>query len=108
MLFRSQYRSALITAFQNVADTLHAVETDADALAAAAEAEKAAKVTRDITRAQYEQGYVNVLTLLGAEGAYQQAIVIRVLAQTNRYGDAAALFQALGGGWWNRGREAAS
>jgi outer membrane protein TolC len=25
-----------------------------------------------------------------------------VQAQANRYADTAALFQALGGGWWNR------
>jgi NodT family efflux transporter outer membrane factor (OMF) lipoprotein len=99
---RALYRLALITAFQNVADTLHAVESDADALNAASNAEIAAKVARDVTRSQYETGYVNYQTLLAAEGAYQQSVVVRVLAQTNRYGDAAALFQALGGGWWNR------
>jgi NodT family efflux transporter outer membrane factor (OMF) lipoprotein len=100
---RAQYRSTLITAFQNVADTLHAISSDAEALAAVAQAETAAKVTRDVTRSQYDLGYVNYQTLLTAEGAYQQAVVARVQAQTNRYGDAAALFQALGGGWWNRG-----
>ncbi len=99
---RAQYRLALITAFENVADTLHAVQSDADALKAASNAEAAAKVARDVTRSQYETGYVNYQTLLLAEGAYQQSVVTRVLAQTNRYGDAAALFQALGGGWWNR------
>jgi NodT family efflux transporter outer membrane factor (OMF) lipoprotein len=99
---RAQYRLALITAFQNVADTLHAVQSDADALKATADAEAAARVTRDVTRSQYENGYVNYQALLAAEGAYQQSVVTRVLAQTNRYGDAAALFQALGGGWWNR------
>jgi NodT family efflux transporter outer membrane factor (OMF) lipoprotein len=100
---RAQYRSTLITAFQNVADTLHAIQSDADALAATAQAEKAAKVTLDVTRSQYDTGYVNYQTLLAADGAYQQAVVTRIQAQTNRYGDAAALFQALGGGWWNRG-----
>jgi NodT family efflux transporter outer membrane factor (OMF) lipoprotein len=99
---RAQYRSTLITAFQNVADTLHAIQSDADAMVAASQAETAAKVTLDVTRSQYQQGYVNYQTLLSADAAYQQAVVTRVLAQTNRYGDAAALFQALGGGWWNR------
>jgi outer membrane protein TolC len=99
---RAQYRSTLITAFQNVADTLHAIQSDADALKAVAQAETAAKVTRDVTRSQYHLGYVTYQTLLLAEGAYQQAVIARVQAQTNRYGDTAALFQALGGGWWNR------
>jgi len=99
---RAQYRSTLITAFQNVADTLHAISSDAEALSSAADAETAAKVARDVTRSQYDAGFVNYQTLLLAEGAYQQAIVTRVQAQTNRYGDVAALFQALGGGWWNR------
>ncbi len=99
---RAQYRSTLITAFQNVADTLHAISSDADALAAAAEAETAARTARDVTKTQRDLGYVNTQTLLTAEGAYQLAVVTRVQAQTNRYGDAAALFQALGGGWWNR------
>ncbi len=100
---RAQYRSTLITAVQNVADTLHAIKSDADALQAAGEAETAAKAALDVTQAQYDTGYVNQQTLLLAEGAYQLAIVTRVQAQTNRFGDAATLFQALGGGWWNRG-----
>jgi NodT family efflux transporter outer membrane factor (OMF) lipoprotein len=104
---RAQYRSTLITAFQNVADTLHAIQSDADSMKATADAETAARVQRDVTKAQYDAGYVNYQTLLAAEGAYQQAIVTRLLAQTNRYGDAAALFQALGGGWWNRPAERA-
>jgi len=99
----AQYRSAVITAFQNTADTLHAIQSDADGLAAAADAEKAARTSLDVARGQYETGYVNYLTLLSAQEAYQQAVIARVQAATNRYGDAAALFQALGGGWWNRG-----
>jgi NodT family efflux transporter outer membrane factor (OMF) lipoprotein len=99
---KAQYRSTLITALQNVADTLHAVEADADGLEAAAQAEAAARVTRDITRSQHDLGYVNYQTQLIAEGAYQLAVVTRIQAQTNRFGDAATLFQALGGGWWNR------
>lgn len=99
---RAQYRSTVINAFQNVADTLHAIQADADALAAAAHAEAATKAARDVTRDQFRVGYVNYQTLLIAEGTYQQSVVTRVQAQTNRFGDAAALFQALGGGWWNR------
>jgi NodT family efflux transporter outer membrane factor (OMF) lipoprotein len=99
---QAQYRSTVITAFQNVADTLHEIQADADSLAATAEAERAAKVVVTITEKQYKAGYVNFLTLLNAEEAYQQAQLTSLQARTNRYGDAAALFQALGGGWWNR------
>jgi NodT family efflux transporter outer membrane factor (OMF) lipoprotein len=97
-----QYRSTVLTAFQNVADTLHALEQDADALKAAVAARDAAKVTLDLTTQQMRVGYVNYLALLGAEQAYEQAMINLVQAQANRYSDTAALFQALGGGWWNR------
>ena len=99
---QAQYRSTVVTAFQNVADTLHAIQSDADSLAAAAEAERAAKVVKTLTEKRRELGYVDVLTQLLAEEAYQQALVNLLQARTNRYGDTAALFQALGGGWWNR------
>ena len=97
-----QYRSTVLTAFQNVADTLHALQQDADALKAAAAAKDASSVTLDLARKQYQSGYVSYLALLSAEQAYQQAVINLVQAQANRYADTAALFQALGGGWWNR------
>ena len=97
-----QYRSTVLTAFENVADTLHALDQDDDALKAAAAARDAAKVTLDLTTKQMQVGYVSYLTLLSAEQTYQQALINLVQAQTNRYSDTAALFQALGGGWWNR------
>jgi len=98
----AQYQNTVIGAYQNVADTLHASLSDADALAGAVETENAAKVTYDLTRRQMEVGYVNYLILLNAETTYQQALLARVQAQAIRYGDTVALFQALGGGWWNR------
>jgi len=97
-----QYRSTVLTAFQNVADTLHALEQDADGLKAAVAARDAAKVTLDLTTRQMQVGYVSYLALLNAEQSYQQAVINLVQAQANRYADTAALFQALGGGWWNR------
>jgi NodT family efflux transporter outer membrane factor (OMF) lipoprotein len=99
---QAQYRSTVITAFQNVADTLHAVVSDATALKTAVDAERAAKVTLDLTTKQEATGYVNYLTLLQAIQAYQTAVATRVQAQATRFGDAAALYQALGGGWWHR------
>ena len=97
-----QYRSTVLTAFQNVADTLNALQQDADALKAAAAAKDAASVTLDLAKKQFQAGYVNYLALLSAEQSYQQALLNLVQAQANRYADTAALFQALGGGWWNR------
>jgi len=97
-----QYRSTVLTAFQNVADTLHALQQDADALNSAAAARTAARVTLDLAQKQYESGYASYLALLSAEQAYQLAVINLVQAQANRYADTAALFQALGGGWWNR------
>jgi NodT family efflux transporter outer membrane factor (OMF) lipoprotein len=97
-----QYRSTVLTAFQNVADTLHAIQQDADSLKAASAATEAAEVTLNLTKQQLQGGYTTDLALLTAEQAYQQAVLNLVQAETNRYTDTAALFQALGGGWWNR------
>src|SRR5215469_4232326 len=97
-----QYTSTVLTAFQHVADTLNALQQDADALKTASAAKDAAAVTLDLTNKQFETGYVGYLALLNAEQTYQQAVIALVQAQANRYTDTAALFQGLGGGWWNR------
>ncbi len=98
----AQYRSTVITAFQNLADSLRALQSDANALTAAVAAENAAVTSLGITRKQLELGQVGYLSLLTAEQTYQTAVVSLVQARANRYADTAALFQALGGGWWNR------
>jgi NodT family efflux transporter outer membrane factor (OMF) lipoprotein len=98
----AQYKSTVIAAFQNVGDTLYALEADADALKAAVNSEHAAKTSLDLVRKQLEFGQVNYLSLLGAQQTYQQAVISRTQAQASRFADTAALFQALGGGWWNR------
>ena len=97
-----QYRGVVLTAFQNVADTLNALQQDAEALRAAAAAQEAAGTTLSQAKSQVQAGYAGYLTLLSAEQAYQQAEINLIQAQANRYADTAALFQALGGGWWNR------
>ena len=97
-----QYRSTVLNAFENVADTLNALQQDAEALKAAAAAKDAAAVTLDLAKKQFQSGYANYLALLSAEQAYQQTVINLAQAQANRYGDTTALFQALGGGWWNR------
>jgi NodT family efflux transporter outer membrane factor (OMF) lipoprotein len=98
----AQYRSTVISAYQNVADTLHSLQLDADALKAAAASEHTARHAFDLTTRQYQTGYANLLTLLGAEETYNQSVIATAQAQANRYADTAALFEALGGGWWNR------
>jgi NodT family efflux transporter outer membrane factor (OMF) lipoprotein len=98
----AQYRAAVILACQNVADTLRALQADADALKASAEADRAAKATLDVARQQRALGTISFVTVLNAEQSYQQAEVAVVQARANRYSDTAGLFQALGGGWWNR------
>jgi NodT family efflux transporter outer membrane factor (OMF) lipoprotein len=97
-----QYRATVLSAFQNVADTLHALQQDATALKSAAAARDAAKLTLDLAQTQFQSGYSSYLTLLSAEQTYQQALLNLVQAQANRFADSAALFQALGGGWWHR------
>jgi NodT family efflux transporter outer membrane factor (OMF) lipoprotein len=97
-----QYRSTVLSAFQNVADTLVALEQDAAALKAASSADDAAKVTLDLAQEQWQRGYAGYLALLSAQQSYQQARIGLVQAQAARYADTAALFQALGGGWWHR------
>jgi NodT family efflux transporter outer membrane factor (OMF) lipoprotein len=97
-----QYRSTVLTALQNVADTLAALEQDAEGLKAAATAADDAQATLDLSKRQWQDGYISFLTLLSAEQAYQQARINLIQAQANRYSDTAALFQALGGGWWHR------
>ena len=96
------YRSTVITAFQNVADALHAVQSDAETLKAAVEAESAAFKSLEIARRQLQLGAISYLGLLTAENTYDTAMLALVQAQAARYADTAALFQALGGGWWNR------
>jgi NodT family efflux transporter outer membrane factor (OMF) lipoprotein len=98
----AQYRAAVILACQNVADALRALQADADALKASAEADRTAKMAFDLAQRQRTLGTISVLAVLNAEQAYVQAELTLVQAQANRYSDTAGLFQSLGGGWWNR------
>ena len=97
-----QYRSTVLTAFQNVADTLAALNHDAETLKATAAAADAAKTSLDLARLQYRDGYSSYLAVLNADQAYQQTRLSLVQAQAARFTDSAVLFQALGGGWWHR------
>jgi outer membrane protein TolC len=88
-----------------VADVLRSLDLDALSLKAQADAEAAAHETLDVTQKQFSLGAISYLSLLNAERQYQQARIGLVQAQAVRYADTAALFQALGGGWWNRAQD---
>jgi len=65
-------------------------------------AETAAAKTLQLTRLQLDQGQVAAIQLLNSQTTYLQASLVVIQAQANRYSDTVGLFQALGGGWWNR------
>jgi outer membrane protein TolC len=92
----------VVTAVQNVADAIRAIQNDADALKAARDFERAAKISFDLARQQVEAGNANILFVLTAQQTYLNALNQVVVARAARLSDTAALFQALGGGWWNR------
>ena len=104
----AQYRSTVITALQNVADTLYTIQSDANALKASSDAAQASRTAFDLTSTQYRLGAINYQTQLVAEQNYQLSVINLAQAQTNRLGDTAALYQALGGGWWNRTEDTAT
>ena len=98
----AQYRSTVLTAFRNVADVLAALQADARALEAAIAAERSAQRSIELVQKQVEQGQVSLPNLINAQQAYLVTSLARVQAQAARLADIVALFQALGGGWWNR------
>ena len=98
----ANYQATVITAFQNVSNTLYALQADADALAAQTIAERTAADSLGLVQAQYKNGAASFVQVLTAEQSQQNAAVALVKARAQRFADTAALFQALGGGWWNR------
>ena len=92
----------MLVAFQNVADVLRALQADARMVSAATAAEQSANRSIELVRSQVERGQVSSPVLLNAQQAYLQTSLARVQAQAARLADTVALFQALGGGWWNR------
>lgn len=96
------YRQTILTAFQNVADSLRALQHDAQALKATRRSEVAAQKALNLSQDQYKLGGVSYLTVLIAQQQFHTTQISRIIAQTNRYTDTVALFQSLGGGWWNR------
>jgi NodT family efflux transporter outer membrane factor (OMF) lipoprotein len=99
---KAQYRGAALAAFQNVADSLQALQGDAKALDAAVAVDQAAGRSLATAKKQLDAGEASVLPLLAAEQAQLQARSAVTQARAARLADSAALFQSLGGGWWNR------
>lgn len=98
----AEYRSVVLASLQNVADVLSALQSDARAFTAAITAERLAEQNINLVRRQVEQGQLNIALLIAAQETYLQASLGRVDAEAARLADSVALFQALGGGWWNR------
>jgi NodT family efflux transporter outer membrane factor (OMF) lipoprotein len=98
----AQYQVTVLSAFQNVADTLQALQYDADALAAEQLSEQTSAHSLQVTQAQVRLGGQPFTAILTAQTTYQNAVIARVKAQAARLTDTAALYQALGGGWWHR------
>jgi len=98
----AQYQQVVLQAFQNVADSLRAIETDARTLRAQQAAESAARQSVKVITQQFHLGGASYLSLLNAQQQYQQTRISLIQAQAARFTDTAALYQALGGGWWNR------
>ncbi len=98
----AQYRGTVLSALQDVADSLRALQEDALALEADARAESAAHDSLDIIRRQFQAGGTSYVNLLIAQRQYAQARLTRIQGEMARFTDSAALLQALGGGWWNR------
>ena len=102
----ANYRETILMAFQNVVDVLRALDSDALTLKTQSDADTVTRKTLDLTEKQFRIGAVNYISLLNAERQYQQAKIGVVQTLAARYADTTTLFQALGGGWWNRAKEA--
>ncbi|AQS87787.1 outer membrane channel lipoprotein [Neoasaia chiangmaiensis NBRC 101099] len=98
----AQYRSTVLGAIQNVADTMQALQNDADALSISAQNDMAAEKSLTISRGQLSAGDISPLLLRSAQQLQMQARLTLIQTQASRFSDSVALFQALGGGWWHR------
>jgi outer membrane protein TolC len=98
----AQYRGTVLTAMRNVADSLNALDADAAELHEQNLAVQAAADTLKVSRSRYAAGSISSLDLLVVTRGFQTARIAQLQAQAARYADTAALFQSLGGGWWNR------
>jgi len=98
---QANYRQTVLSSFAQVADTLRALEHDAETLQAQSQALEAAEEALRLIQANYEAGIANYLQILIANGLYHQAKIGYLQAQAQRFQDTVGLFVALGGGWWD-------
>ncbi len=99
---KARYRAAVLHAFRNVSDSLQALQSDAESVAAQRRVERLAASSLSVAEKQFEEGSGSVLSLLNAQTQFDQARIGLIQAEARRLSDTAALYQALGGGWWNR------
>ncbi|MFZ0890000.1 MAG: efflux transporter outer membrane subunit [Candidatus Binataceae bacterium] len=97
----ANYRETVLAALAQVADALEALQHDAQTLSAESQALDASAEALHLIQANYQAGTVNYLQVLIADFQYQQAKLGYIQAMGQRLQDTAALFVALGGGWWN-------
>ena len=97
------YRQTVLAAFANVSDALRALQFDAVAAQAQSRAYEQARASQGLVLAQYQDGGASYLNLLSAQQQVRQTSVALAQARADRLADTAALFQAIGGGWWNAG-----
>jgi NodT family efflux transporter outer membrane factor (OMF) lipoprotein len=98
----ANYSSTVNAAFQDVANAIVAVQRDAETLRDDLQSERTAAASLAIAQVQYRAGSTDYVTVLQAQQTYQNARLTLVSAQAARFTDTVALYQALGGGWWNR------
>ncbi|AZF11085.1 Efflux transport system, outer membrane factor (OMF) lipoprotein [Pseudomonas sp. R2-37-08W] len=91
------YQQTVISSFGQVADTLQAINHDAEELRAQEEALQAAQTSLGLNQQAYALGETSILQVLEAERAYQQSLLGHVRAKTAQYLDIVQLFVALGG-----------
>lgn len=96
----ANYKQTLVTAFAQVADVLRALENDANSLRIQQQSAQYASQASHLMNLRYKAGKASYLDLLNAQRQDQQTRIAVVQAQSQRYQDTAALFTALGGGWW--------
>jgi NodT family efflux transporter outer membrane factor (OMF) lipoprotein len=94
------YRETMLQAFQQVADTLTALEHDAELVGEERQALDVAVESATLQRFSYREGKSSLLQLLDAERLEQQARLGYARAVTQRYQDTTQLFVAMGGRWW--------
>jgi outer membrane protein TolC len=95
------YRQTVLAAFVQVADSLRALDHDAQTLQAEEESLATANQALRLIQANYQAGLATYLDVLNADAQYHQANIAEIQAIAVRYQDTVALFAALGGGWWN-------